>query len=72
MFLTQSVREQSIQFVPTMNVPNERLLSAIQEVEDIGLILPNIYILSVKLYICFLVLYFFLTQKDNIVLYYLR
>ncbi len=35
MFLTQSVREQSIPFVPTMNVPNERLLSAIQEVEDI-------------------------------------
>lgn len=35
MFLSQSVREQSIPFVPTMNVPNERLLSAIQEVEDI-------------------------------------
>lgn len=35
MFLTQSVREQSIPFVPTMNVPNERLLSAIKEVEDI-------------------------------------
>ena len=35
MFLTQSVREQSIPFVPTMNVPNERLLKALQEVEDI-------------------------------------
>ena len=35
MFLTQSVREQSIPFVPTMNVPNERLLSAIKEVENI-------------------------------------
>ena len=35
MFLTQSVREQSIPFVPTLNVPNERLLKALQEVEDI-------------------------------------
>ncbi len=35
MFLTQSVREQSIPFVPTMNVPNDRLLNALQEVEDI-------------------------------------
>ena len=35
MFLTQSVREQSIPFVPTMNVPNERLLSAIKEVKGI-------------------------------------
>ena len=35
MFLTQSVREQSIPFVPTMNVPNKRLLKALQEVEDI-------------------------------------
>ena len=35
MFLTQSVREQSIPFVPTMNVPNDRLLNALHEVEDI-------------------------------------
>ena len=35
MFLTQSVREQSIPFVPTMNVPNQRLLNALREVEDI-------------------------------------
>lgn len=35
MFLTQSVREQSIPFVPTMNLPNERLISALEEVEDI-------------------------------------
>ena len=35
MFLTQSVREQSIPFIPTMNVPNERLLNALKEVEDI-------------------------------------
>ena len=35
MFLTQSVREQSIPFVPTMNVPNQRLLNALKEVEDI-------------------------------------
>ena len=35
MFLTQSVREQCIPFVPSMNVPSERLLSAIKEVEDI-------------------------------------
>lgn len=45
MFLTQSVREQSLPFVPTMNVPNERLLSAIKEVEDIesGKITPKRY-----------------------------
>ena len=35
MFLTQSVREQGIPFVPTMNVLNNRLLNALQEVEDI-------------------------------------
>lgn len=35
MFLTQSVREQSIPFIPTMNVPNERLISALEEVEAI-------------------------------------
>ena len=45
MFLTQSVREQSLPFVPSMNVPNERLLSAIKEVEDIesGKITPKRY-----------------------------
>ena len=35
MFLTQSVREQSIPFTPTMKVPNQRLLDAIEEVEAI-------------------------------------
>ena len=35
MFLTQSVREQSIPFTPTMNVPNERLMRALEEVEAI-------------------------------------
>lgn len=35
MFLTQSVREQSIPFVPTMNVPNEKLMRALEEVEAI-------------------------------------
>ena len=35
MFLTQSVREQSIPFIPSMEVPNARLISAIEEVEDI-------------------------------------
>lgn len=35
MFLTQSVREQSIPFVPSMNIPSERLNSAIEEVEKI-------------------------------------
>ena len=35
MFLTQSVREQSIPFIPSVDVPNARLLSAIKEVEDI-------------------------------------
>lgn len=35
MFLTQSVREQSIPFVPTMEVPNARLLKAMEEVEAI-------------------------------------
>lgn len=35
MFLTQSVREQSIPFIPTMEVPNKRLLKALEEVEDI-------------------------------------
>ena len=35
MFLTQSVREQGIPFVPTMEVPNARLISALEEVEKI-------------------------------------
>ena len=35
MFLTQSVREQSIPFIPLMEVPNARLISAMEEVEAI-------------------------------------
>ena len=35
MFLTQSVREQSIPFIPSMKVLNTRLISAIEEVEAI-------------------------------------
>lgn len=35
MFLTQSVREQSIPFIPSMNIPNRKLLKALKEVEDI-------------------------------------
>ena len=35
MFLTQSVREHSIPFIPSMEVPNARLISAIEEVEAI-------------------------------------
>lgn len=35
MFLTQSVREQGIPFVPSMSVPNVRLLNALEEVENI-------------------------------------
>ena len=35
MFLTQSVREQSIPFIPSMKVPNARLINAIEEVEKI-------------------------------------
>ncbi|MCI5677579.1 MAG: type II toxin-antitoxin system RelB/DinJ family antitoxin [Candidatus Faecisoma sp.] len=35
MFLTQSVREQSIPFIPSMEVPNSRLIKAIEEVEAI-------------------------------------
>ena len=35
MFLTQSVREQSIPFIPSMEVPNAKLISAIEEVEAI-------------------------------------
>lgn len=35
MFLAQSVREQSIPFIPSMEVPNARLISAMEEVEAI-------------------------------------
>ena len=35
MFLTQCVREQSIPFIPSMEVPNAKLISAIEEVEAI-------------------------------------
>ena len=35
MFLTQCVREQSIPFIPSMEVPNARLISALEEVEEI-------------------------------------
>ena len=35
MFLTQSVREQSIPFTPSMKVPNKRLVNALEEVEAI-------------------------------------
>ncbi len=33
MFLTQSVREQGIPFVPSVEVPNARLIRAMEEVE---------------------------------------
>ena len=35
MFLTQSVREQRIPFIPSMEVPNKRLLNALEEAEAI-------------------------------------
>lgn len=35
MFLTQSVRNQSIPFTPSMNVPSKKLMSALEEVEAI-------------------------------------
>lgn len=35
MFLTQSVREQSIPFIPSIDIPNARLISAMEEVEAI-------------------------------------
>lgn len=35
MFLTQSVREQAIPFIPSMEVPNARLIKAMEEVEVI-------------------------------------
>lgn len=45
MFLSQSVREQSIPFIPTMNIPSEKLLKALKEVQDIedGKITPKRY-----------------------------
>lgn len=35
MFLTQCVREQSIPFIPSMEIPNARLISAMEEAEAI-------------------------------------
>ena len=35
MFLTQSVREQSIPFVPSMETPSSKLLKALEEAENI-------------------------------------
>ena len=35
MFLSQSVREQSIPFIPSIEVTNARLISAMEEVEAI-------------------------------------
>lgn len=35
MFLTQCVREQSIPFIPSMEIPNARLISATEEAEAI-------------------------------------
>jgi len=35
MFLSQSVREQRIPFISTMDIPNKRLLRALEEVEAI-------------------------------------
>ena len=35
MFLSQSVREQRIPFIPSIEVPNARLISAMEEVEVI-------------------------------------
>lgn len=33
MFLTQCIREQGLPFIPTMEVPNKRLIKALKEVE---------------------------------------
>lgn len=52
MFLTQSVREQSIPFVPSLEIPNARLISVMEEVEKIdnGMIkAKNINLLKKKL-----------------------
>ena len=35
MFLTQSVREQSIPFIPSLEISNARLISAMEEVQAI-------------------------------------
>lgn len=35
MFLTQSVREQCLPFLPSIEVPNPRLVSALEELEAI-------------------------------------
>lgn len=35
MFLTQSVREQGIPFKPTVKEPSEKMLKALQELEEI-------------------------------------
>lgn len=35
MFLTQSVREQSIPFVPSMETPSSKLLKALEEAKNI-------------------------------------
>ena len=35
MFLTQCVREKSIPFIPSMEIPNAKLISAMEEVEAI-------------------------------------
>ena len=35
MFLTQSVRNQGIPFIPTMDIPNARLFNALEEAEAI-------------------------------------
>lgn len=45
MFLTQSVREQGIPFVPSIEIPNARLLRAMEEVElmENGKIKPKKY-----------------------------
>ena len=35
MFLTQSVRQQGIPFTPSINVPNKKLVKALEEANDI-------------------------------------
>ena len=35
MFLTQCVREKGIPFIPSMEIPNAKLISAMEEVEAI-------------------------------------
>lgn len=35
MFLAQSVREQSIPFIPSLEIPNARLISALEEADAI-------------------------------------